>query len=104
MHLGTQLAQLGAPPRRLTVDVEDVAAIGWRCPGRLLILHCSQRSCEVRNYGHGGKLQVLLTLAGGRRRIECEEVDGRLTFRVDGECVFSIARDRNDWALYSSGA
>lgn len=107
MNLGTISAQggalLAAPIRKLTVDVVNCETIGWRCPGRLLVIHCTPRTCEVRNYA-GARQQVLVTLAGGRRRLECEDTGERLKFRVDDEEIVSLPRGRLDWQLFRFSA
>ncbi len=93
---------LAKPPCKLAVDVVDAATIGFRADGRLLVLHCTPRTCEVRDYRRDGKVKVLLTLTGGQRHIACEDVGGQLVFSVDGQAVFDMPTGRELWSLYSA--
>lgn len=90
----------GPAPRKLCVDVTDVATIGYRADGRLIALHCTPRTCELRDYRRDGQMKVLATLSGGRRHLACDDVGGFLKFSVDGEVIFELPRGRENWQPY----
>lgn len=102
MNLATQSAQWGSPLapliRKLTVDVDGIAIIGFRTEGRLLVAYCSPAMIEIRDY-RGERIAILGTFAGGRQ-ISCEQVNEMLVFSRDGDCFFSAPAGKSEWTLY----
>jgi len=86
---------LAEPLTRL--DVPAPAVIGFRRDGRLIVLHATPCMCELRSYGHIGRLTVLGTFAGARQ-ISCE-LGERLRFWIDGDEVASLPGGAG-WTLY----
>ena len=103
MNLGTQTAQGGRPLapliRKLTVDVDGIAVVGFRSDGRLLVAYATPAMVEIRDYGRGGSITILGSYAGARQ-IACEHVEGRLVFYVDDDCIFSAPACKSEWTLY----
>ena len=93
---------LAKPPCKLAVNVVDAATIGFRANGRLVVLLCTPKTCQVLEYARGGKRRILATLPGGQH-IACEDTGEKLVLILDHQAVFEMPKGRNEqWRLYSS--